>query len=229
MSYQKLPKIVRPARKVVDYDPSRAIESLRDKSLREAIQQAVEVGYIVYPSKQLIWEIYSRQSDFNKDYYHQLAQQQQQRPKSKKSPFNVYEKILFLNLQNVPIIEIGDISICSNLRILNLSCNYLSRIDALVGCCGKLMRLDLHQNQLEHLPDGEFWSQFEELVVLYLHNNQISKLDNLQNLANCCKLEILTMFDTPISLSKNYRHHVVNSVITLKVFILLIRHNKSEL
>jgi hypothetical protein len=36
-------------------------------------------------------------------------------------------------------------------------------------------------------------------------------------LAHTPDLEILTLYDSPLSLKKNYRHHVVNSIWTLKV------------
>jgi hypothetical protein len=63
----------------------------------------------------------------------------------------------------------------------------------------------------------KFWSRLKKLKVLYLHNNPICKLDSLRRLAASSSLEILTLYDTPLSLKKNYRHHVVNIVFTLKV------------
>jgi hypothetical protein len=38
----------------------------------------------------------------------------------------------------------------------------------------------------------------------------------LKNLAKCPRLEILTLYDSPISMKENYRHHAVNSILTLK-------------
>lgn len=35
-------------------------------------------------------------------------------------------------------------------------------------------------------------------------------------MASSSSLSILTLFDTPISLKPNYRHHIVNSIWTLK-------------
>jgi hypothetical protein len=63
----------------------------------------------------------------------------------------------------------------------------------------------------------KFWGRMKNLKVLYLHNNPIAKLDSLRRLAASTSLEILTLFDTPLSLKKNYRHHVVNIVFNLKV------------
>lgn len=55
-----------------------------------------------------------------------------------------------------------------------------------------------------------------KLKVLYLHGNTISRLEYLKQLSYCPALEILTLYDSPISLKYNYRHHTVNSIITLK-------------
>lgn len=77
------------------------------------------------------------------------------------------------------------------------------------------------------LPETKYWSTFKKLKVLYLHNNPISRIDNLRRMAACSTLEALTMFDTPLSLKKNYRHHVVNIILSLKVgkiFVILISH-----
>ncbi len=57
----------------------------------------------------------------------------------------------------------------------------------------------------------------DNLRILFLHSNPIGKLDYLKYLSSCPALEILTLYDSPISLRKNYRHHVVNAIATLKV------------
>ena len=56
----------------------------------------------------------------------------------------------------------------------------------------------------------------KHLKLLHLHDNPIGKIENLQNLSGCSKLMALTLYDTPLSLKKNYRHHVVNSLWALK-------------
>ena len=206
--YQKLPKIVRePSNKAIKYNPKDAIKLIREKSLKAAISQAIEIGYLKYPSKESILEAYCEQQDeFDEPI---------DRKKAIKTG-KIFDQIRYLNLHNVPIIEIGDISLCRNLRIVNLSNNFLTRIDGLAAC-KRLFRLDLQNNQLEELPKSEFWDEFNELKVLYLHNNQIAKLDSIKYLTDCPCLEILTLFDTPFSLTTHYRHHVVNSIFTLKV------------
>ena len=55
-----------------------------------------------------------------------------------------------------------------------------------------------------------------KLRILFLHNNPLGKLEFLNYLAKCISLEILTLYDTPLSLKNNYRHHTVNSIQSLK-------------
>lgn len=64
--------------------------------------------------------------------------------------------------------------------------------------------------QVADLPTSAFWQSLLSLRVLYLNGNVIGNKDNLINLNGCPKLHILTLYNTPLSLVKNYRHHVVN-------------------
>lgn len=210
MSYQKLPKITRPV-KNVDYDIKNVIDLVKDKSQQATILQAIKIGYLLFPSKEFLWKIFENQGDSVNE-----VESSSMKFDKVSSILNKLGRIRFLNLQNIPIIEIGDVDLCKNIRILNLSNNYLLNIEPL-AVCKHLIRLDLQKNQLEELPGSEFWRGLNELKILYLHNNQISKIENLKYLKNSPKLEILTLFDTPVSLKKNYRHHVVNSIVTLKV------------
>lgn len=70
--------------------------------------------------------------------------------------------------------------------------------------------------QIKSLPEGEFWSGFKELKLLFLHNNGISKLKKISVLSACPSLVALTLFDCPVSLKKGYRHVIVNSIWPLK-------------
>lgn len=40
--------------------------------------------------------------------------------------------------------------------------------------------------------------------------------NNINGLSACSNLTALTLFDTPLSLKKNYRHCVVNNILSLK-------------
>lgn len=70
--------------------------------------------------------------------------------------------------------------------------------------------------QLSSVPGISFWSGLRKLKFLNLHDNPLGKYDTLQSLATCPHLMALTLYDTPLSLKRNYRHHVVNSIWSLK-------------
>ena len=56
----------------------------------------------------------------------------------------------------------------------------------------------------------------KQLEIVLLHDNGISKLHTIQDLSSSPSILILTLYDTPLSLKKNYRHHVVNGIWSLK-------------
>ncbi len=56
-------------------------------------------------------------------------------------------KIFMIKFPNSRLRSLGIIQQCRNLTICDLSCNYLERIDSLIHC-QSLVKLDLHQNQV---------------------------------------------------------------------------------
>ena len=56
-----------------------------------------------------------------------------------------------------------------------------------------------------NLPNAGFWMGLRNLKILNLHDNPIGHLDNLTNLSSCPNILALTLYDTPLSLKKNYR------------------------
>lgn len=171
-------------------------QNLSDTTTDIVYADAIRVGFIKYPSSELILKSISNQDGLRNES-------------------NKLEDIQYLNLSKWHFLEIGDICFCENLRILDLSNNYVTRIEPLVRCI-HLVKLDLHENQISMLPDIEFWSTLNKLKILYLHGNPIIRLENLRRLSASSSLEFLTLFDTPLSLKKNYRHHVVNIIFSLK-------------
>ncbi|KAK0063567.1 leucine-rich repeat and IQ domain-containing protein 3 [Biomphalaria pfeifferi] len=128
---------------------------------------------------------------------------------------NDVTKFRLISLAGIHIRNLGDIWCCSNLTICLLSNNYLTKIDSLAHC-KHLIKLDLHSNQLITVPGLNFWSHLRNLQILHLHDNPLGKFEILKNLSSCSYLTLLTLYDTPLALKKNYRHHVVNSIWTLK-------------
>ncbi|CAF0783934.1 unnamed protein product [Didymodactylos carnosus] len=125
------------------------------------------------------------------------------------------QTIAVLVLSKLQLSSVGDVSQYHYLQILDLSCNFIASIEKLSNCTF-LVKLDLHSNRIASLPDGYFWQSLTKLKILYLHDNLLSSYDDVKNLSSSPSLEVLTMHDTPLSLKKNYRHHVVNSIWSLK-------------
>ncbi|RDD38681.1 Leucine-rich repeat and IQ domain-containing protein 3 [Trichoplax sp. H2] len=122
----------------------------------------------------------------------------------------------YFNLRNRRLIEIGSLYLCDNLTVCILANNFIRTFDALIYC-NNLQMLDVHGNQIVNVPSVAFWSTLSKLSVMLLHDNGISSMSCVRKIANSPNLAILTLHNTPISLKPHYRHHVVNSIFTLKV------------
>jgi Leucine-rich repeat (LRR) protein len=134
----KLPKITKSNNHTYDAnDIKHLISQIKDKSQESIVKEAIQVGYLIFPNKEYIWKEYESQIDYEPS-------------KVKKTEKNDFSQIKFLKLSNVPIVELGDLFLCTNLRILNLSSNYLMNIESLAGCVN-LIRLDLQNNQVTNL------------------------------------------------------------------------------
>jgi hypothetical protein len=69
---------------------------------------------------------------------------------------------------------------------------------------------------LTSLPRAEFWTRLKKLQVLFLHDNPLSNFRTIDRLAACTSLTVLTIYDTALSLRPFCRHHVVNTIWSLK-------------
>ncbi|CAF1635888.1 unnamed protein product [Adineta ricciae] len=125
-------------------------------------------------------------------------------------------EIYVLSLSKLKLSSIGDIGQFNHLQICDLSSNFIESIESLLLNCRQLIKLDLHSNRISKLPDGQLWQDMLKLKILYLHDNLLSSYDDIKCLSYTPTLDILTLYDSPLSLKKNYRHHVVNSIWTLK-------------
>ncbi|XP_078687299.1 uncharacterized protein LOC144919665 isoform X1 [Branchiostoma floridae x Branchiostoma belcheri] len=181
--------------------PKSLLSRSRFDRLREndAIRTAEERGYLLSPSKSFVLE-------------QCLGKSQSQ---SREDRQKIYD-IQIVRMTQAHLRNIGYIQSCTRLQVCILSNNYITRFDALAACT-MLVKLDLHSNQVSVLPSAQFWEGMERLKVLFLHDNPIGRLDCLHNLGSCPSLVVLTMYDTPLSLRASYRHHVVNTIWSLKV------------
>nr|XP_055023693.1 leucine-rich repeat and IQ domain-containing protein 3 isoform X3 [Misgurnus anguillicaudatus] len=141
--------------------------------------------------------------------------------KSKDEKAMCLHDIVMVKLSRLLLKNLDQIGCCRSLRICILADNFLTRIEAVMACT-HLVKLDLKGNQIVQLPDASCWSQLKELQLLYLHDNNMATWDDINGLSGCLNLTALTLFDTPLSLKKNYRHCVDSFETELKAVYKLI-------
>lgn len=153
MSYVKLPKLGSNRLNTNNLNPNKYdTKNIRDiaenKNDEAIIYEAIQVGYLLYPSKEFIWQAFSQQVDFDAQASLKLVRRPNRLSRFYDEFYeNDYSKIFFLNLSKVPLVEVGDLFICNRLTILNLSNNFLVNIEPLAECVN-LFRLDLQNNQV---------------------------------------------------------------------------------
>ena len=109
------------------------------------------------------------------------------------------------------------VSKCESLAILYLQGNKLSIKDLpYLHSFKNLKKIDLSDNELETLPAAPVFAGMESLQFLYLHNNQISKWQDLQSLISLPEIMHITLFSNPVTAIPGYRHFMVNSLPGLK-------------
>jgi len=79
-----------------------------------------------------------------------------------------------------------------------------------------LKKVDLSNNSLESLPAASVFAGLKNLHFLYLHNNNISKWQDLQALVALPQIMHITLFANPVCSIPGYRHFMVNSIACLK-------------
>ncbi|KAM5256411.1 leucine-rich repeat and IQ domain-containing protein 3 [Ctenodactylus gundi] len=122
---------------------------------------------------------------------------------------------VFVKSNGLHLKSMENLQTCISLRVCIFSNNFITDIHPLQSCI-KLIKLDLHGNQIKSLPEISFWSGLKNLKLLYLHDNGFVNLKNICVLSACPNLVALTLFDCPVSLKGGYRHVLVNSVLSLK-------------
>ncbi|XP_063714498.1 uncharacterized protein LOC134842203 [Symsagittifera roscoffensis] len=126
------------------------------------------------------------------------------------------DDVITITLRSLKLRDIGGVQFFYRLTVCNLSGNFITDISPLLSC-PHLAKVDLSSNQITNFPHLDFWASFSRLRMLLLHDNGIGRLSCVQALSFAPSIEFLTLFDTPLSIRPSYRHHVVNSITTLKV------------
>ena len=122
-----------------------------------------------------------------------------------------------LDLRELALNDVDEIGVCSSLQVVLLSANLFQQLSPNAFFqCTRLKKLDLARNGITALPDRNIWGQLRELVVLYLHDNQLASLHALGELVGLPLILRLTAYDNPLAKHPSYRHYCVNSLISLR-------------
>ncbi|KAL4429092.1 hypothetical protein ABPG74_022178 [Tetrahymena malaccensis] len=85
-----------------------------------------------------------------------------------------------------------------------------------INQCVNLMKLDISSNHLQSLPPNVDFSKFANLRLLYLHNNNLSDMESLNQIFKCKQVVYLTLFRNPLSELNSIRHYIINQMPSLK-------------
>ncbi|EAS05063.2 hypothetical protein TTHERM_01299690 (macronuclear) [Tetrahymena thermophila SB210] len=85
-----------------------------------------------------------------------------------------------------------------------------------INQCVNLMKLDISSNHLQLLPPNIDFSKFSNLRLLYLHNNNLSDMESLNQIFKCKQVVYLTLFRNPLSELNSIRHYIINQMPSLK-------------
>ncbi|CAM9861571.1 unnamed protein product [Lampetra fluviatilis] len=85
---------------------------------------------------------------------------------------------------------------------------------ALIQQPSALAWIDLSFNQLSDIP--QVLCELQELRVLYLHGNTVSRLSNVSTLVPLRHLRSLTLHGNPIETENHYRYYVLSALPSLK-------------
>lgn len=122
-----------------------------------------------------------------------------------------------LDLRELALQDIDEIGVCTELKVALLSSNLFEQLSVRgFFQCSRLRKLDLSRNGLTALPDRDTWAKLRELVVLYLHDNELASLHSVGELATLPSLVRITLFENPLAKHPSYRHYCVNSLLALK-------------
>lgn len=102
---------------------------------------------------------------------------------------------------------------CPNLVIVYLQNNRIQPNDLQnLSYFKELRKLDLSNNKIKSLPEVEILSSLIRLKELYLHDNLLTKWENLTDLTKMGSVVHLTLYNNPVASIAGYRHYCVNSM-----------------
>lgn len=124
------------------------------------------------------------------------------------------EEVSVLDVHASGLTDCSAITPFSRAEIAFLHFNPLRTLDGLAGC-RRLVKLDIAGCGLETLPTSAVWRCMPQLRLLYAHDNRVTSWEGVSALAVLSQLELLTLHGNPISRHFQYRHFVVNRLLSL--------------
>ena len=125
------------------------------------------------------------------------------------------DELRLVCIQGRNLIEVSLLGRCINLRVLCIARNFITDLAPLRPLV-HLVKLDAHGNHLNRVPEESFWQGIPRLRALFLHDNAFESLKDVRPLGGCQALVMLTLCQSPVSLQENYRHYIINTIISLK-------------
>uniref|UniRef100_A0A1I7Z800 Probable U2 small nuclear ribonucleoprotein A' n=1 Tax=Steinernema glaseri TaxID=37863 RepID=A0A1I7Z800_9BILA len=98
---------------------------------------------------------------------------------------------------------------------IDLSDNNIRKLENL-PVLKRLSMLLLHNNRIQQI-DSDVGSALPNLKTLALTNNNLCELGDVDALANCTKLEYLTLIGNPLTHKAHYRLYVINKIPQVRV------------
>lgn len=137
--------------------------------------------------------------DFTFKELESLADLVNEQPRSQSRKAHKNEKVFAIRL--------------SNNRIKNIS-NMTSHLGPVVESPQEVNWIDLSFNSITEIPEDV--SELESLSVLYLHANDITRLDEIDKLAKLPNLKTLTLHGNPLENIKGYRQYALSVLPNLR-------------
>ncbi|GIQ88090.1 hypothetical protein KIPB_010262, partial [Kipferlia bialata] len=128
-----------------------------------------------------------------------------------------YRRSRAANLTGVGLWDVANIlSKTPRLEFLFLGHNQLMSMMG-VSLPQTLFKLDLSHNHISSLPSSLHLGKLKALRILLLHHNKFETLTSVSAVSDLPSLNMLTLYDTPVSSLPQYRHFLVNTCPELRV------------
>ena len=107
-----------------------------------------------------------------------------------------FENLTHLDLSSNDISIIENISHLKHIYSIDLSSNKIDKVQGFYGIGRSLTHLDLGNNKIENMKGFLYLGKYTNLKFLYLGNNNISKIEGLEDMFN---IRCISLYGNPIT------------------------------